>query len=201
MKTNPYLPIAVHGLLFTALTGSLYAIPTSINGNMSFSGSATTDNSSLLSATKFLSFQELSVGSPSTVSGDYAGTSGATVTMTPFTWNPAGASTPINPLWSFISSGITYSFNLTSLHMDFVSSTALVLSGIGTAFITGPGTDKLPTTGLWNFTGQTLGVSSFTFSSSADVAAKQNLPDGGTTVALLGCGMLGLSLLRRKVSA
>ena len=201
MKTNPYLPIAVHGLLFTALTGSLYAIPTSINGNMSFSGSATTDSSSLLSATKFLSFQELSVGSPSTVSGDYALTSGAAVTMTPFTWNSAGASTPINPLWSFISSGITYSFNLTSLHMDFVSSTALVLSGIGTAFITGPGTDKLPTTGLWNFTGQTLGVSSFTFSSSADVAAKQNLPDGGTTVALLGCGMLGLSLLRRKVSA
>ena len=73
MKTNPYLPIAVHGLLFTTLTGSLYAIPTSINGNMSFSGSATTDSSSLLSATKFLSFQELSVGSPSTVSGDYAG--------------------------------------------------------------------------------------------------------------------------------
>ena len=201
MKTNPYLPIAVHGLLFTTLTGSLYAIPTSINGNMSFSGSATTDSSSLLSATKFLSFQELSVGSPSTVSGDYAGTSGATVTMTPFTWNPAGASTPINPLWSFISSGITYSFDLSSLHMDFVSPTVLVLSGLGTAHITGPGTDKLATPGMWNFTGQTLGVSSFTFSSSADVAAKQNVPDGGTTVALLGCGMLGLSLLKLKVSA
>jgi len=122
--------------------------------------------------------------------------------MTPFTWNPAGASTPINPLWSFISSGITYSFNLSSLHMDFVSPTALVLSGLGTAFITGPGTDKLATTGLWNFTGQTLGVSSFTFSSSADVTPPVNrVPDGGTTALLLGCGVLGLGLLKRKVSA
>ena len=116
-------------------------------------------------------------------------------------WNPAGASTPLNPLWSFVSAGKTYSFNLISLHQDFVSSTALVLSGLGTAFITGGGSEKIATTGLWNFTGQTLGVSSFTFSSSADVNAPvTSVPDGGSTAMLLGSGLVGFAWFRRKLA-
>lgn len=190
---------AVGTLVFTALTGSLQALPSSIDGTISFAGTVTIDTSSLATATKFTSFQQVVVGAPSSLFGDYAGTSGATVTVTPFTWNPPGASVPLNPLWTFMSGGDTYSFNLSSLHVDFASAGALDLSGSGTAFITGPGTDKLPTTGQWSLTAQTFGVSTFTFSSTTTAGAP--VRDGGTTAVLLGSCCLGFAFFRRRLAA
>jgi hypothetical protein len=193
------LSIGVSTLLLTALTGSLQASLTTIDGTISFSGTATTDTSSLLTSTKFTRFQDVVVGSPAALSGDYVSTSGASVTVTPFTWNPPGASTPINPLWTLNSGGDTYSFNLSSLHQDFASPTAMVLSGMGTAFITGPGADKLPTTGLWSLTTQTFGESTFTFSSSSTVSA---VPEPSTFIAggllALPFGFKGIRRLRNR---
>ncbi len=188
-------------LLLIATSSRVQAIPTPITGTLSFSGSATTDTGNFLTATRFTRFDDVSVGVPTTLQGDYAGTSGAAVTITPFIWNPPGASTPLNPLWTFTSGGLTYSFDLTMLHTDFTSPTGLLLSGIGTARITGPGSEKIPTTGLWNLSAQTFGVSSFTFSSTTQVPAPNRVPDGGSTALMLGGVLVGFGLLRRKVTA
>jgi VPDSG-CTERM motif len=172
------------------------AIETSISGTVSFSGTATTDSANLATATQFTSFQDVFVGAPSALLGDYAGTSGAAVTMKPFTFNPAGASTPVTPLWTFVSGGKTYSFDLSVVHEDFASPTGILLSGMGTAHITG----ELDTTGQWDFSGQTLGVDTFTFSSTTQVPTPTtSVPDGGSTALLLGASFCGIALLQRKM--
>ena len=155
------------------------------------------DTTSFVTATRFTLFQDVSVGAPSALSGDYVGTSGATVTLVPFIWDPPTASTPLNPLWSFVSGGNTYSFDLSVLHEDFASPTGLLLSGLGTAHITGPGVEKLDTSGHWNFSAQTLGLATFTFSSTTTVPPPA-VPDGGASVVLLGGSLLGLGLMGRK---
>jgi hypothetical protein len=201
MKTKPTMTLTAASLLLAGFPSNLMAIPTSIEGNISFSGSAMTDTSNLTTSTRFTGFEDVTVGSPSTTSGDYLGTSGSAVAMTPFTWDPVGASIPINPLWTFVSGGNTYSFNLNTMNLDFVSPTALILSGFGTASITGPGLEKLDTVGLGNFSGQTLDESSFTFSSSNVVPASSRVPDNGTTVAMLGLSLLGVGLVKRRIAA
>lgn len=185
--------LAVAGMALSAP-----AIPTSISGDISMSGTVTIDGTGFNTATKFTAFQNVFVGGPAALSGDYAGTSGAAVTMTPYTWSPPTASTPISPLWSFTSAGKTYSFDLSVLHMDFSSPTGLLLSGLGTAHITGSGVEKLDTTGRWNLSAQTLGTATFTYSSSTSVSA--GVPDGGSTVAMMGAALLGLGLLRRYLA-
>jgi len=197
MKKNISPPIITS--LVLAISGfalNAEAIPTGISGNLSFSGTTTINSSSFVTATKFLSFQDVVVGAPSSLSGDYAGTSGAAVTVTPFTWSPPTASTPLDPLWTFVSGGDTYSFDLSVLHLDYASPTGLLLSGLGTAIITGPGTDRIDTSGTWDFSAQTLGQSSFTFSATTDVPA--SVSDGGSTVLLLGASMFGLAIINRK---
>ena len=182
-------------LAFAGFASSLQAIP--ITGSISFSGTSTIDDTSFVTATAFTSFQEVFVGAPSALSGAYVGTSGAAVTMAPFIWAPPTASTPIHPLWTFVSGGDTYSFDLSVLHEDYASPTGLLLSGLGTAHITGPGLDELDTTGNWNFSAQTMGLATFTFSSTTTVPA-QSVPDGGSTVLLLGGTLVGLGFVARK---
>lgn len=197
MKTKSTLALAVGAVLITALTGSVQAVP--IAGVISFSGSASADNSNLETATEFLTFGTVTVGQEAGLSGDYAGTAEENVTFTPFTFDPVGASLPIAPLWTYTVDGITYSFTLESLNVDFVSPDFLNLSGIGTASITG----KEDTVGLFLLSGQTFsGEANFTFSASAEVPApRTNVPDGGATALLLGFSVLGFGLLKRKSAA
>jgi hypothetical protein len=184
-------------LAITAFTVGLQAIPMPISGAISFSGTSSIDSSSFVTATRFTSFEDVFVGAPSALSGDYAGTSGAAVTMTPFIWAPPTASTPINPLWTFTSGGNTYSFDLSVLHEDCASPTGLLLSGLGTGHISGPGIDTLDTSGRWSFSAKSLDLATFTFSSSTVVLAHE-VPDGGTTSAMLGGTLLGLGVMGRK---
>jgi hypothetical protein len=175
----------------------MQAVPIPITGNISFSGTTTINGTSFVTATAFTSFQNVFAGAPSALSGSYAATtSGAAVTMTAFTWSPPTTSTPINPLWTFVSGGNTYSFDLSVLHVDYASPTGLLLSGIGTAIITGPGLNYLDTTGIWDLSAQTEGLATFTFSSTTTVPS--GVPDGGTTATLLGGSLFGLALIGRK---
>lgn len=199
MKTNLLNPKTASLMLaVTGLALNLHAVPTPISGDISFSGTSTIDSTSFVTATGFTSFQDIFVGAPSALSGDYVGSSGAAVTMASFIWAPPTASTPINPLWTFVSGGNTYSFDLSVMHVDYASPTGLLLSGLGTAHINGPGLEKLDTIGNWNFSAQTLGVASFTFSSTT-AAAAQGVPDGGSSVAMLGAAFLGLGWIKRKL--
>lgn len=183
-------------LAIASLALSMQATPIPITGSISFSGTTTIDGTGFVSATRFMSFQNVTVGASSALSGNYVGTSGAAVTMTPFTWSPPTASTPVNPLWTFVSGGDTYSFDLSVLHVDYASTTGLLLSGLGTAIITGPGLNFLNTTGTWDLSAQTLNLATFTFSSTTTVP--NGVPDGGTTAILLGGSLFGLALVGRK---
>ena len=198
MKTRVLSPsLALALMAIGAFTLSVQAVPTSILGDISFHGSAVMNGTSFSTATAFTSFTEVTVGSAATVTGDYAGTQDANVTMTAFSWAPA--STPIRPLWTFTSLGKTYSFDLTSMHLDFASSTGILLSGLGVAHITGANSEKIDTEGYWDFSAQTLNSVNFTFSSSDKVPVpRTSVPDGGTTVALLGGSVFGLAFLKRK---
>ncbi len=191
--------------MIAAIAGSALiaqAVPTPIDGTISFSGSAETDGSSFLTATQFLSFQEVSVGSSLSVSGDYLGTSGADVTVQPFIWDPTTASTPVLDLWWFQYAGNTYSYDLIELQVDYVATDGMVLSGLGVAHITGPNIEKQTTPGIWNFSAQKQGLSTFTFSSSTTVTAPPvGVPDGGSTAAMLGAVLLGLSTITRRNKA
>ena len=192
------IPIKTMSIVLAVASFALnsQAIPTSIAGSISFSGTTTMNGTSFMTATKFSSFQDVTVGSESALSGNYVGTHGAAVTVTPFTWSPPTASTPINPLWTFISGGVTYSFDLSALHVDFTSPTGIFLSGTGTAHITG----MLDTVGHWDFSAQTLNLATFTFSSSTTVPAS-SVPDGGTTAVMLGASFLGICFVGRKAKS
>ncbi len=183
-------------LTIASIALNIQAVPIPVTGSISFSGTTTINGTSFVTATEFTSFQDVTVGAPSALSGNYVGTSGAAVTMTPFIWSPPTASTPVNPLWTFVSGGDTYSFDLSVLHVDYASTTGLLLSGSGTAIITGPGLDFLNTTGTWNLSAQTLDLATFTFSSTTSVP--NAVPDGGTTATLLGASVLGLAFIGRK---
>lgn len=156
-----------------------------IQGGITFSGGAVYDTMSLATATRVDSFLNVTVESRD---GDFSSVAvGDSVTMsTPWIFSP---STPIVGLWTV--GGFTY--DLTSATVVFQSADFLAVTGTGT--ISGNGFD--PTAGVWNFTSQTPSANGV-FSFSAGVAA-QGVPDGGTTVALLGLGLAGLELIRRRM--
>ena len=163
------------------------AIP--IVGEISFSGSYTINNPNLAAATAFTSFTGVTVSAGPT--GDYAGLAGAAVTMAPtgFSFDPFPVGGVV-PLWTIPSQPGT-SFDLLALNVAFESATSLILTGSGIAKKTG----KDNTPGTWILSANTLGTT-FSFSST-----NSSVPDGGTTVALLGMGLVAVEGLRRKLGS
>ena len=105
----------------------------------------------------------------------------------PWVFNP---STPKTPLWS-IAGPENFTFNLTNSTVVFQSASFLAVKGTGT--LTGTGYSTTP--GTWYFTTQGVAAEGKFSWSSSTVA----VPDGGTTLALLGGSLLGLCGLRRKL--
>jgi len=94
------------------------------------------------------------------------------------------------PLWT-IAGPEGFTFNLTSFSTVFQSSRFLAIRGTG--ILTANGFNDTPAT--WWFTTQGVAVENkFTWSSSTVAVA---VPDGGTTIILLGGSLLGLFGLRR----
>lgn len=185
MKLNKILKIGA--LLGTAFAMTSVANAAFISGGISLAGGYTVDTLDLNTANGFTSFSTFTTG----VSGDFApiGTLTA-ITQNPFSFDPfPGAG--VNPLWTYTSGPKTYSFNLSSpIFMDQPGDSTLTLKGTGMMNITG----FTSTPGTWTFTANQAG-STFSFSSS-----NAAVPDGGTTVALLGLSLLGLHGVRRKFS-
>ena len=175
------LVLGISGLL----SHEASAIP--IVGEISFAGSYTINNSNLALATQFNSFTGVTVSALPT--GDYAGLAGTGVNMTAFTFDPFPVGGVV-PLWSLVAQPGT-TFDLLAINVAFESPTALLLTGTGIAHKAGR--DNTP--GTWILSANTLG-STFSFSSTYS-----SVPDGGTTVALLGMALVGVEGLRRKLGS
>jgi hypothetical protein len=169
------------------------AVP--IVGQVDMSGVATLDNTDLALATS-ASFPGSPDGFVIQGSGSYAGTEGAVVTWTDFSWNPP--STPVTPLWTYMFGGDTYSFDLATLTVVSQSSSFLNLTGTGTATISGGLYD--PTPGTWSFTISDTGGpnANMRFVYVSNTAA-EGVPEGGSAIALLGFALLALEGVRRWI--
>jgi hypothetical protein len=85
--------------------------------------------------------------------------------------------------------------SITSVDEGTPANPVLGLQGLGTAFHDA----FTPTPGLWSFSANSSGAA-FSFSSTTQVPPP-GVPDGGTTVTLLGLALAGLAVARRKLNA
>ncbi|MGD1084758.1 MAG: VPDSG-CTERM sorting domain-containing protein [Verrucomicrobiota bacterium] len=190
LKTIP--AICAAALCAVALAGpgaKANSIPT-ITGSIGFGASGVTINTpDLASATSFAvsgPFVTISHGTYSAVPEFYSD-----VTFNGFTFHPPVGS--ITPLWTFDIGSTVYSFDATTDSSTWNPSLdSWEIGGDGIAMITG----YAPTLGTWNVNLSETRAS-FVFDSSAG-ASGVAVPDGGSTMALLGGGLLGLGLFSRK---
>jgi hypothetical protein len=125
-------------------------------------------------------------------SGIPAGVS-ATFTSFDFTGDGVGAALsapPIAPLWSFSFGGVDYSFDLHALTNGHTSAGSMSFTGTGIAYATG--FDDTPAS--WALQGS---GTNFNFQISTSTTAA--VPDGGTSMALLGISLVALLMLRRQL--
>jgi hypothetical protein len=181
--------LAVTVLGCAAFTPNARAV--AISGDIYFTGIGTL-NGTPATATQITFTNPVDV--EQTIStGNYGGFSSTTTATfaTPFVFGALGTVGPnsVTPLWS-ITDGLTYEFNLANITVNAIVGSQRLLEGTGTATISGGLYD--PTPGYWTLstsgTGASISFSSFT-----------SVPDGGTTVALLGMALLGVDGLRRKL--
>ena len=176
-------------LTLSVLSAALFASEAQavmVDGAITFAGGAKFDTNSLATATRVNTFKNVKVMSED---GDFEGfvADEDAVTMAmPYIFTPSTA-TP--GLWSV--GGFT--FDLASSTVVLQNANFLLISGTGT--ITGNGFD--PTEGTWSFTAQSPSANGvFSFSASGDF---NPVPDGGSTVALLGLGLTCVWMIRRKI--
>jgi VPDSG-CTERM motif len=187
MKTKWMITTAVAALV--GFSATVHA--TLITGQIGFTGS---DLQFTANSVTFISTGIVDPTGPTQPSGSWAPAAGAG----PVTFNNITSFSPLTvntPLWTFTIGTTVYSFALTSLTVDTdIPGTILALTGSGTATISGG--VYTPTAATWSLTATSGGPVDFTFSSGNTA-----VPDGGTTAMLLGAGLSGLALLKRKLVA
>lgn len=132
-------------------------------------------------------------------SGDFAafnaaGPYGNGAVYNDFTFGPLPG-VAISPLWTFDG----YGFNLSSVTEIVRSSHGVQLFGTGILFRTG---NVDPTLSEWSFSANQTGTgSNAEFRFAATNSAIQVVPDAGSSMILLGSGLLALTLVRRRFQA
>jgi hypothetical protein len=171
------------------LAGTAKAVP--ITGNIGFTGTVELNTTSANTATEALQWFNTIAANPS---GSFVGlvSQGAAVSMTgatPWSFN----SGPLASFWSVDG----FTFNLVS------SSIFSQTGGFLDVVLAGTVTDNSFTPTAFNGSFQVGNPASdgdATFTERLSFASA-SVPDGGTTAVLLGCGLLGLGLIRRRIPA
>lgn len=189
MKFKLALTTTLATILISSLTPALQA--NEITGSIGFgSDGASINGATLASSSSF------TVNNPfvTTGTGDYAGIPALTpISFTGFIFNPPVAS--VSPLWTFTYGTTTYSFDATSVTSSFNPTTdQWDIGGNGIAMATG----YTATPGTWNVNLSESGAT-VVFDSSAATTPVSTVPDGGSTLLLLGGGFIGLAGLGRRV--
>lgn len=175
-----------------ALTQAVQA--TQITGNIGFTGGATFDTDSAGTATEVTSW----ISPVANLDSDA------------FATIPAYTSVDFASPWNFNSGAVSNFWSVGGFTFNLTSSEIVAQSGgypngsvtvDGTGYVSGNG--YAPTLMSWSFTAQdpaaqTDPEEAWTFSASG---ASLTTPDGGSTVMLLGLGLFGAALLRRKLAA
>jgi hypothetical protein len=179
---------------------ALSAQATQINGTIGFTSAPNANGGALVNngggsfTLNFSNPQHVDFGN-----GDYTGTVGATATFAPITFTNGGGLTSTNtPEWTFTIGATTYSFDLLSLMTATFhpgARSALTLMGDGVAHITG--LEDTEAIFALEATGNHL---SFAILQPSNTAVP-GTPDAGSTVALLGIGLIAVEALRRKLTA
>jgi hypothetical protein len=177
------------------MSESAQAIP--INGSIGFNGSGSGTTSG---GTSTLTFNNPLMTDMRT--NDYltAGvTAGTFVNFAPISWTGSGDGAMLIPgpqlEWSFTQAGTTFTFTLTSLQNASLGNDGVSLRGRGILTMSGA-FNRDPTTG--SFSVQGTGTN-FTFTIvQASNTGIGPVPEGGSAIALLGIGVIGLEVLRRK---
>lgn len=184
--------LALSMLAAAAMVVSANAIP--ITGTVNFTGGAVTVDQPLPNATTITAFTGTTSvsGGATAPTGAYAGTTGATVTWAagPIQFSPTLNPSPISPLWSFMSGGLTYSFKLNSITLVNQIPGFLNIQGAGVVSITG-GTYS-DTAGTFTLTATGTGPLNFNFT-----AGTSAVPESGTTAILLGLGVTALAIFAK----
>lgn len=177
------LTLAAAGMM--ALTAQ--AVP--ITGSIGFTGAYSQNGGTIgnLTTATSMSITGVAVNTFAT-DGDF---SGATLVSfaTPIAVNGGVGGNVGVQLWSITDGLVTYTFDITTVSQTFTSPTQLNLAGSGT--IRRDGTDD--TSGTWQL-GFGRSGNAFTWQSTAAA----NVPDGGSSLILLGSAIVGLFGFTRK---
>src|SRR5437867_9400777 len=177
---------------------SISAHAVAITGSIQFLGGATL-NGPLDTATAFTGFYDsfFTPGSSPTVqafsqSGAYASVpNGTATTWQTFSFAPGSPS--VIPLWTFTVGASVYSFDASTINIIHQDSQILNLSGKGVAHISGLD----DTDGSWTITVNGSGTT-FTFGASSSLQ-QGSVPDGGSTLLLVGVALSALALARKRL--
>ena len=201
---NKMIKLAVVAAASVALAQTVQA--GSINGTIGFTGTYNQvggTQGNLPTATEFtINESSVAVQDPTGIFASGPSSSPTFASPIDVGSTPAANNLVGENLWTVVIGGVTYNLLVgTEAQGASVVSPTTVYQFGGTGTI-GDGNSADDTAGTWNlsFNVTTAGDNaSFTWNSTSGSTA--TVPDGGTTAMLLGAGLSGLALLKRKLVA